>query len=186
MNFLEIFNSFPLPGQHACEWRGFLIFVQGYFKALGVANPFVVELGVKTNKQKPFYEKLLGGTHIGIDYDTRYIVPDIFGDSQKVETRDALINKLNGRKIDLLFIDANHKYDFVKRDYELYGPLVRHLVVLHDINHPGPGKLWQELNMERLFNRTFVSFSNTSATKNFPAKEVLMGIGIIILEEKIL
>ena len=91
--------------------------------------------------------------------------------------------------IDLLFIDANHKYDFVKRDYQLYSPLVKHIIAFHDINHPGPGKLWQELNTEKPINRTFISFSNILPTEQFtqhaPMEVLKMGIGIIVLEKGI-
>lgn len=59
----------------------------------------------------------------------------IDGNSQLDETRAALEYVLEGRKIDVLFIDADHSYKGVKRDFELYSPLVRSggLIFFHDI-----------------------------------------------------
>jgi predicted O-methyltransferase YrrM len=39
------------------------------------------------------------------------------------------------RPIDLLFIDGDHTFDGVKRDWEMYSPLVRSggMIVFHDI-----------------------------------------------------
>jgi predicted O-methyltransferase YrrM len=50
-------------------------------------------------------------------------------------TREAVMKKLNGRAVDLLFIDGDHRYSRVKKDFEMYAPLVRTggVVLLHDI-----------------------------------------------------
>lgn len=70
----------------------------------------------------------------------QYAQPDqtvlaIHGNSQWDRTRDTLEYWLDGKPIDLLFIDADHHYDSVRRDHELYSPLVRPggLVGFHDI-----------------------------------------------------
>jgi len=55
-------------------------------------------------------------------------------DSHLSATRDR-IAALMGGALDLLFIDGDHTYEGVRRDWELYGPLVRSggLVAFHDI-----------------------------------------------------
>lgn len=56
-------------------------------------------------------------------------------DSQQEGTVAKLKQLLAGDPIDFLFIDADHRYEGVKRDYELYSPLVRPggLIAFHDI-----------------------------------------------------
>ena len=59
----------------------------------------------------------------------------IEGDSHS-ETTKALVRKyLGDRPLDLLFIDGDHSYEGVKRDWEMYSPLVQcgGLVAFHDI-----------------------------------------------------
>ena len=58
-------------------------------------------------------------------------------DSQQESTRDRLVRSLAGETIDFLFIDGDHNYDAVQRDFELYSPLVRSggIVAFHDILH---------------------------------------------------
>lgn len=56
-------------------------------------------------------------------------------DSHASQTRDDVLRFLGGQPLDVLLIDGDHSYDGVKRDYELYAPLLRPggLVALHDI-----------------------------------------------------
>ena len=61
------------------------------------------------------------------------------GDSHGNEMLERVKAALGGQALDYLFIDGDHTYDGVKRDFELYVPLVRKggIVVLHDIaEHP--------------------------------------------------
>ena len=59
---------------------------------------------------------------------------------------------LAGRKIDLLHIDANHQYQAVKKDFELYLKLMsKHgIIVMHDVGNvrKGTNKFWKELTLE--------------------------------------
>jgi cephalosporin hydroxylase len=74
-------------------------------------------------------------------------------DSHKAATKTELLKILKGKKIDVLFIDGDHTYPGVKKDWEMYSPLVRKggIIVFHDINfHPRDiavqvSKLWKEI-----------------------------------------
>lgn len=75
------------------------------------------------------------------------------GDSQSREMAGAVRNIMGeSKKLDLLFIDGDHSYKGVKRDFELYSDLVRPggVIAFHDIaEHPTPAcevsKFWSEI-----------------------------------------
>jgi predicted O-methyltransferase YrrM len=96
--------------------------------------------------------------------------------SHSKSTLQKIKNILAGRKLDLLFIDGDHTYLGVKRDFEIYSGLVRKggIIAFHDIavEPPESGcevhKFWAELK------------------RQFPHKEIIenpnqgwAGIGII-------
>jgi cephalosporin hydroxylase len=74
-------------------------------------------------------------------------------DSQDAGTRDEVVAILDGRAIDFLMIDGDHRYEGVRRDFELYSPLVATggLLAFHDIlPHPQASQcqvdvLWNEI-----------------------------------------
>jgi hypothetical protein len=174
--FNKLFNSFA-PSQQREEWRGFLEFVGAYFSNRGIVKPIVVEIGIEKNRQKLFYEGILNAEHIGIDIH-KDLNPDIAGDSHNAGTVMLLEERLKGRQIDLLFIDASHLYESVKEDYRLYEPLTRHIVAFHDamtVNKQNPStvevkRLWGEIMRdERRYLKVLFSF-----------KPDWMGIGLII------
>jgi len=55
--------------------------------------------------------------------------------SHKEETLEEIKDILSGNKLDFLFIDGDHTYEGVKRDFELYSSLVKNdgIIALHDI-----------------------------------------------------
>lgn len=60
----------------------------------------------------------------------------IDGDSHSAETKEKLVGHLQGNPIDFLFIDGDHRFGGVLKDWEMYGPLVRDgggAVAFHDI-----------------------------------------------------
>lgn len=77
-------------------------------------------------------------------------------DSHKRETVDRLESILKGRKIDFLFIDGDHRYSGVKRDWKLYSGLVKQngLIAFHDILfHPKVrackvDRFWNEISQD--------------------------------------
>lgn len=102
----------------------------------------------------------------------------ISGDSHSQDTFDIVFNLLKGGEgIDFLFIDGDHSYEGVKKDYEMYKFLVNDggWIGFHDINKIkdcGVDKFWNELEGEKIefnYNTTWVKGS----------KEVMGGIGIV-------
>ena len=89
----------------------------------------------------------LPGGSFGSGYSEAEIpAPDAYGkpqqelrfllaDSHDPATRAELQQILRGSSIDFLMIDGDHSYDGVKRDFELYSPLVAEdgLIAFHDI-----------------------------------------------------
>ena len=121
-------------GQHFPEWKMFLQICEAYLKEHNIENPIVVELGTWRNIQKRFWEQLFGAIHIGIDHSRKRGRPDIYAEIHSPGTMKILKEKLNGRPINILFIDADHSYEAVKKDFEVFSPLCSDIVVFHDIN----------------------------------------------------
>ena len=79
------------------------------------------------------------------------------GDSHDNQTRRQVNLLLEGEPVCLLFIDGDHSYDGVKKDFALYSPLVKRegIIAFHDIA-PSPNdsgkngvpKFWVEIRKE--------------------------------------
>ena len=67
-----------------------------------------------------------------------YLLPE---QSQQPLVLEQTKNIFNNEQIDFLFIDGDHTYEGVKRDYEMYSPLVRKggIVAFHDIGQNEQG-----------------------------------------------
>jgi len=74
-------------------------------------------------------------------------------DSHTLETKNQVLRILKGEQLDYLFIDGDHSYAGVKKDFEMYAPLVRSggMVAFHDIAEHNPeaacevAKFWNEI-----------------------------------------
>jgi predicted O-methyltransferase YrrM len=77
-------------------------------------------------------------------------------DSHLPATRRRIENILQGEPLDFLFIDGDHTYEGVKRDFEMYSPLVRKggIVAFHDIaehlpeEHCEVARFWEEIKQQ--------------------------------------
>jgi predicted O-methyltransferase YrrM len=75
------------------------------------------------------------------------------GDSHQEVSLERVRSLLCGARLDFLFIDGDHSYSGVKRDFELYSPLVRPggLIAFHDITRYPPDfgcevdRFWAEI-----------------------------------------
>ena len=86
------------------------------------------------------------------------LIVEIKGNSHDENTLKTLVQELGNDRIDFLFLDANHTYEDVKKDYEIYAPLVRKggFLALHDIRNykgdvkgeDGVWRLWEELKKD--------------------------------------
>jgi predicted O-methyltransferase YrrM len=152
--------------------------LQGEFlKALSILQRLrparVVEIGTATGGSLFAFARVstedallvsvdLPGKHLGYGYPAprgrlydgfahgRQRIELVRGDSHADAIRDHVVEVLEGQLVDLLFIDADHSYEGVKRDYELYSPLVAPdgVVMFHDVNeHPvyGVSRFWSEV-----------------------------------------
>lgn len=176
-----------LLAQDKSEWTAFLEFVQAYFINREILNPIIVEIGLMHNSQRKYYQHLMNAEHIGIDVNIN-CSPDILGDSQSDETMETLKGRLSGRKIDLLFIDGDHSYKAVKKDYSLFRPMVKHLIAFHDIratNNSEVIKLWGEISKNKFNKHMSIEFNRYNDGANMAeGKFVDMGIGLLIKEEE--
>jgi len=158
---LELFDKLMVKGSgprlRRAEWRIFLETCERYLQDNDIKNPVAVEIGVFKGRQRKFYEQLFGAEYIGIDILSRYVMPEVLGNTHDPKTVIALKEKLKGRPIDILFIDACHSYECVKQDFEMYAPLCTGIVGFHDIESgrygdniiDGAWRFWQELRTTR-------------------------------------
>ena len=87
----------------------------------------------------------------------------IRANSHKISTLNHVKKFLKGQKIDFLFIDADHTYNGVKKDFEMYSPLVKDggLIAFHDIVSPSSllnnvHKFWKEIK-EKFDGKEFIA-----------------------------
>jgi len=98
------------------------------------------------------------------------------GDSHSDAMFQRVVSVLSGRAIDFLFIDADHTYEGVKRDFQLYSPLVAKggLVGFHDIAPTAPS---EEYGVRQLWNELSPSFRRQEIIAD--PKQQGYGIGLL-------
>ena len=99
-------------------------------------------------------ERYSGGLRVKIDLHAmkqpRQTVHAVLGDSHSEQTRKQVQALLGQRKLGLLFIDGDHTYEGVRRDYELYCSLARPsgFIAFHDI----VPSCWPECQVDRFWS----------------------------------
>lgn len=95
----------------------------------------------------------------------------IRGDSHQRKSLDTVRHLLAQQTLDFLFIDGDHTYEGVRKDFEMYSPLVKPggFVAFHDIVYAeGVQKFWAEVSPLYSAAREFVA-----------STEPVFGIGLI-------
>jgi predicted O-methyltransferase YrrM len=157
MNFEEEVRSLVTKFEAGQNYQEIAWFMEACKKV----NPkIVVEIGVYNCGNIRLLSTLVSdpdGLVVGIDFDwshlgatstapgklrlNKAVCPVIFmdGNSQEVETSEKLRGVLNGRKIDVLFIDGDHGSNPTRIDYELFSPMVKDggIIGVHDLNDGG-------------------------------------------------
>lgn len=92
-------------------------------------------------------------------------------------TTFVIISKiLHKNKLDVLYIDGDHSYNGVKKDFEMYGKLVKKggIIVFHDIV---PESLKTGCEVSRFWQEVKINHKTLEIVKNW--KQNYCGIGII-------
>jgi predicted O-methyltransferase YrrM len=93
------------------------------------------------------------------------------------ESRKRVEHAVSGKKFDFILIDADHSYDGVKRDFDLYSPLLseRGIVVLHDIL---PNRFDPEIDVHRFWRDVSAAHQCEEIIDDY--QQGCLGIGIVI------
>jgi cephalosporin hydroxylase len=99
-------------------------------------------------------------------------------DSHSLVTLDEVKGIIDNRKVDFLFIDGDHSYEGVKKDFEMYSGLVRKggIVAFHDIcHHVGVATC----NVELFWSETKNSYKFKEIIKD--SNQEWAGIGVLYM-----
>ena len=106
------------------------------------------------------------------------------GSSFSNEMINKVANILKGNKIDFLFIDGDHSYEGVKKDFERYKPLVRDggIIAFHDIvsNRYGVSQFWNEIKHKYVSKEIIAPAQEMQAyARTYVDKQGWGGIGVL-------
>jgi predicted O-methyltransferase YrrM len=126
--------------------------------------------------------RISGGTKVAINLAPHcrhsQLIHQILGDSHQSEVCEKVESILAGRKLDLLFIDGDHTYDGVRKDYEMYAPLVAEggLIAFHDIVHTE----WANCNVDRFWRELTINKDCQRIEMIDPSGPAMGGIGVLL------
>jgi predicted O-methyltransferase YrrM len=93
------------------------------------------------------------------------------------QSRARVERAIAGKKFDLIMIDADHSYAGVKRDFELYSPLVseRGIIVMHDVL---PNPFDAEIDVHRFWKEISAVYQCEEIVDNY--EQGCFGLGIVV------
>jgi hypothetical protein len=110
----------------------------------------------------------------------------IYMDSQDLELPTRVLKCLEGNWPDVVFIDADHSAEAVRKDFALWWPYAKQMVAFHDILMPTVYPVWEELCLKipsvQIVGRDYESANLWQ--DNAPRDGVLWcgGIGVLFKE----
>ena len=144
-------------GQDRQEFTTFLDLLSA-----GPSDINILEIGVDFGATLSAWRAITSGLVIGVDnesYGHRSVeIPNaslVIGNSEDPNIIARVQELLGDKKVDMLFIDADHRYEGVKRDFENYSPLVKEggIVAFHDVvrkvDNCGVWQLFDELPQKK-------------------------------------
>ncbi len=106
-------------------------------------------------------------------------------DSHDPHTRACVRKLLRGRELDFLFVDGDHTYQGVRRDFEMYGGLVRDggVIAFHDIIPPAAdadacaSRIFQSGEVHRFWREIRQAYPSEELVENW--ERGAFGIGVL-------
>ncbi len=99
------------------------------------------------------------------------------------DSRIRVERAVGGKKFDLIMIDADHSYEGVKRDFELYSPLVseRGIVVLHDVL---PNRFDREIDVNRFWKEVSAAHQCEEIVDDYQQGNLGIGVVMRLVEQR--